>query len=56
MTIALPESWSTQKQSLWFQEPLKSESVASAVRAEWQRRILRSWDGLVARQQQEKLL
>jgi hypothetical protein len=42
MTIALPESWSTQKQSLWLQEPLKSESVASAVRAEWQRRILES--------------
>jgi uncharacterized protein (DUF1697 family) len=42
MTIALPESWSTQKQSLWLQEPLKSESVASAVRAEWRRRILES--------------
>jgi hypothetical protein len=42
MTIALPESWSTQKQSLWLQEPLKPESVASAVRAEWQRRILES--------------
>ncbi|GFZ44957.1 hypothetical protein JCM24511_02683, partial [Saitozyma sp. JCM 24511] len=42
MTIALPESWSTQKQSLWLQEPLKSESVASAVRAEWQRRVLES--------------
>jgi hypothetical protein len=40
VTIALPESWSTQKQSLWLQEPLKSESVASADRAEWQRRIL----------------
>ncbi|GFZ52053.1 hypothetical protein JCM24511_09825 [Saitozyma sp. JCM 24511] len=42
MTIALPESWSTQKQSLWLQEPLKSESVASAVHAEWQRRVLES--------------
>jgi hypothetical protein len=42
MTITLPESWSTQKQSLWLQEPLKSESVASAVRAEWQWRVLES--------------
>jgi hypothetical protein len=42
MTIALPESWSTQKQSLWLQEPLKFESVASAIRAEWQRRLLDS--------------
>jgi hypothetical protein len=42
MTIALPESWSTQKQSLRLQEPLSSESVASAVRAEWQRGVLES--------------
>jgi hypothetical protein len=42
MTIALPESWSTQKQSLWLHKPLKSKSVASAVRAEWQRRVLKS--------------
>jgi hypothetical protein len=42
MTIALPESWSTHRQSLWLQEPLKSESVASAVRAGWQRRVLKS--------------
>jgi len=32
MTIALPESWSTQKQSLWLQEPLKSESVVPGAR------------------------
>jgi hypothetical protein len=42
MTIALPESWPTQKQSLSLQEPLKSKSVSSAVRAEWQRRVLES--------------
>jgi hypothetical protein len=42
MTIALPESWSTQKESLWLQEPLQSKSVASAVRAEWQRHVLES--------------
>jgi hypothetical protein len=42
MTIALPESWSTQKQSLWLHEPLKSDLVASAVHAEWQRRVLES--------------
>jgi transposase InsO family protein len=55
MTIALPESWSTQKQSLWLQESLNPESVASAVRAEWQRRVRESGGGetaLAAQQQQ----
>jgi hypothetical protein len=37
---ALRESWSTQKQCLWLQEPFKSEAVTSAVRAEWHRGLL----------------
>lgn len=38
MTLALPESWSTVKQSLWMESPLTSEKVMAAVRGEWDRR------------------
>lgn len=38
MTLALPESWSTQKQNLWMESPLTSEKVMAAVRGEWDRR------------------
>jgi hypothetical protein len=31
MTLALPESWSTQKQNLWMESPLTSEKVMAAM-------------------------
>ena len=40
MTLALPESWTTQKQTLWMDSNLSSQKVASAIRAEWQRRVM----------------
>jgi hypothetical protein len=38
MTLALPNSWTTQKQALWMEQHWSSEKVASAIHAEWQRR------------------
>lgn len=35
MTLALPESFTTIKQTLWLQEPLTSSAVQAAVQAEW---------------------
>jgi hypothetical protein len=34
MTLALPDSWTTQKQALWMEQHLSSEKVAVAIRAE----------------------
>ena len=45
MTLALPESWTTQKQALWMETKLPSEKVASAIRAEWQRRQMEGKEG-----------
>lgn len=39
MTLALPESFVTIKQTLWLQEPLTSSAVQAAVQAEWTRRL-----------------
>lgn len=38
MTLALPESFTTVKQTLWLQTPLTSAAVQSAVQSEWSRR------------------
>lgn len=38
MTLALPESFTTLKQTLWLREPLTSSAVQAAVQAEWTRR------------------
>lgn len=38
MTLALPESFITIKQTLWLKEPLTSSAVQAAVQAEWTRR------------------
>lgn len=38
MTLALPESFVTIKQTLWLKEPLTSSAVQAAVQAEWTRR------------------
>lgn len=38
MTLALPESFTTVKQTLWLREPLTSSAVQAAVQAEWTRR------------------
>lgn len=38
MTLALPESFITIKQTLWLREPLTSSAVQAAVQAEWTRR------------------
>lgn len=45
MTLALPESWTAQKQALWMEQHLSSEKVASTIRAEWQRRQMDGNDG-----------
>lgn len=57
MTLALPDSWTTQKQALWMEQHLSSEKVASAIRAEWQRRQMDSKEGtalFVQPQQQQQ--
>ena len=38
MTMALPTTFGTLKQSLWLQSPLSSASAVSAVHAKWSRR------------------
>ena len=38
MTLALPESYDTLKQTLWLRDNLKSADVQAAVNAEWTRR------------------
>lgn len=38
MTIALPESFATLKQTMWLRSPLTSAEVAGGVSAEWARR------------------
>ena len=37
MTMALPESFATLKQTMWLREPITSAAVAGAVQAEWSR-------------------
>ncbi|RXK34738.1 hypothetical protein M231_08006 [Tremella mesenterica] len=38
MTLALPESFTTLKQTLWLRESLSSSEVQAGVQAEWSRR------------------
>jgi len=38
MMLALPDSWTTQKQALWMEQHLSSEKVASAIREHTQTR------------------
>ena len=38
MTLALPESFNTIKQSLWMNDPLSSAQVTGAIQSEWTRR------------------
>ena len=57
MAMALPESFTTLKQSFWLHEPLKSASVAGAVQAEWSRRQTdkQTSNVLIAKQSSNKL-
>jgi hypothetical protein len=57
MTLALPDSWTTQKQALWMKHHLSSEKVAYAIHAEWQRRQINREEGtalFVQRQKQQQ--
>ena len=49
MTMALPESFATLKQTMWLREPISSAAVAGAVQAEWSRRQTDSGMALLAK-------
>jgi hypothetical protein len=49
MTMALPESFATLKQTMWLREPITSAAVAGAVQAEWSRRQTDSGMALLAK-------
>lgn len=49
MTMALPESFATLKQTMWLREAINSAAVAGAVQAEWSRRQTDSGMALLAK-------
>ena len=49
MTMALPETFATLKQTMWLREPITSAAVAGAVQAEWSRRQTDNGTALLAK-------